>query len=408
MRVPDSLVPLVDQGVIDNVVRPLMSGKEAQVYLVEAHGELRVAKVYKEAQNRSFKQRADYTEGRRTRSSRNQRAMDKRSKYGRAQAEAAWRTTEVDAIYKLTRAGVRVPHPYDFVEGVLVMELISDETGAPAPRLVDVTLDPDQAQEVFDILIREVVKMLCAGVVHGDLSDFNVLMSPKGPVIIDFPQVVDPAFNRNARRLLVRDVKNITQFLGRYKRRLLKTRYGQEMWGLYEKGNLEPDTRLTGKWRAPTKKADTYALLRELEELERESRERREALGLGPPRPARKPAPLALPKPDPPEAEGGSEPGSGKRRRRRRRRRGGGDGRQAQTGQGAAQGQQARRNEGHTDGGRRGGARGDGDRRDTRPRGGERRDNAPPEPGGQPTAPPLDRQHRPSPEEAPPSPPQAR
>ena len=229
MAIPESLQQVLDLGIIDCVVRPLMSGKEAQVWLVESGGERRVAKIYKEASQRSFRQRASYTEGRRVRDSRQQRAMDRKSKFGRAQLESAWKSAEVDAIYRLRDAGVRVPEPFDFVDGVLVMELVADHRGEPAPRLCDVTLSRDEAREIFDILVREVVKMLCAGVVHGDLSDFNVLMGQDGPVIIDFPQWLDAAHNRNARQMLIRDVDNLQSFLGRYARGLKGRRFGREM-----------------------------------------------------------------------------------------------------------------------------------------------------------------------------------
>ena len=357
MRTPDRLCPLIDQGVIQEVLRPLMSGKEADVYLVWSQGEERVAKVYKEANNRSFKHRADYTEGRRVRNTRKQRAMNKRSRYGRAEVEAEWRAAEVDIIYRLHAAGVRVPTPHDFVDGVLIMELIRGNDGEPAPRLVDVTFDPDEAHALFKHLLQEVVRMLCAGVVHGDLSDFNVLITPEGPVVIDFPQAVDPAANRNARNLLIRDVDNLTQFLARYDTRLRRTRYGQEMWQLYERGELDPETRLTGRFQRSQRKADTMSLLEEIEALERESRRKREALGLPPPRPARRPKLREGPPPKPitsssdapkarsearSEARSGARsgarpgrgsgsggpsgqepgPGGGKRRRRRRRKRG--------------------------------------------------------------------------------------
>ncbi len=289
MRVPSRLEPLVDQGVIDEVLRPLMSGKEAEVFLVLAGGEQRVAKIYKEAENRSFKQRAEYTEGRRTRNSRGERAMASRSAFGREQEEEAWRTAEVDAIYRLREAGVRVPEPYDFVDGVLVMELISTEDGEPAPRLVDMTFTPAEAKAVFNTLLREVVKMLCAGLVHGDLSDFNVLIGPEGPVIIDFPQAVDPARNNNARKLLVRDVRNLQSFLARYAPDLKQMKYGEEMWALYENNALMPDTVLTGRFKGSDRKADTRSVLDEIADSIREERARREALGLPPPRVARTP-----------------------------------------------------------------------------------------------------------------------
>ncbi len=268
-----------------------MSGKEAQVWLVLSDGEERVAKVYKEADNRSFKHRSAYTEGRKVRNTRKARAMAKRSKYGREQVEAEWRTAEVDAIRRLRTAGVRVPEPFEFIDGVFIMELVADEEGYPAPRLIDLDLNRDEARRLFDILVHEVARMLCAGIVHGDLSDFNVLLAADGPVIIDFPQWVDATNNRNARELLIRDVDNLTSFLARHDPGLRRTSYGQEIWGLYEKNALTPQTRLTGKFKRSQHTADTYALLREFEDLEREAREKRAALGLPPPGPARKPRP---------------------------------------------------------------------------------------------------------------------
>lgn len=318
MRVPDALIPLLDEGVIHDVIRPLMSGKEADVYLVEVDGEVCVAKTYKEASRRSFKHRADYTEGRKVRNSRSQRAMAKRSRFGRAQVEEAWRNAEVDILYRLAEADVRVPRPYAFVEGVLVMELVQGWDGGPAPRLVDATFTEDEAWDLFHQLLVEVVKMLCAGVVHGDLSDFNVLLAHDGPVIIDFPQAVDPAHNRNAERLLVRDVKNLSSFLGRYTKRLRGKRYGDEMWALYTAGQLTPETRLTGRAPKVTKKVDALSLLEEIEAIEAESRRRREELGLDPRRPARRPPPQKKARkvePAPPEPQATEK----KKKRRRRR-----------------------------------------------------------------------------------------
>ncbi len=341
MRVPNRLQPLLDQGVIEEVLRPLMSGKEAEIYLVLAGGEECVAKVYKDAQSRSFQHRAQYTEGRRVRSSREQRAMQKGSRYGRAQTEDAWSAAEVNAIYRLRAAGVRVPEPYAFVEGVLVMELIKDSQGAPAPRLVDRHFEPGDATELFHVLLREVVKMLCAGIIHADLSDFNVLLSADGPVIIDFPQAVDPAGNQNARTLLLRDVKNLTDFLSRFAPELRKTRYGLEMWSLYERSELDPQTPLTGRHDAKKESANVSSLLEDILAVEQEMRERREALGLPPARPARRP--VFVEKPAPKKAgpgrdssgRGGVEAKEGqhpdpsrppkKRRRRRRKRSAGSD-----------------------------------------------------------------------------------
>jgi RIO kinase 1 len=279
MRMPDSLATLVDYGIIQEVVRPLMSGKEAQVYLVVSEGEVRVAKVYKEAQARTFKHRAEYTEGRKTRNTRDQRAIAKRTRHGRAQDEAAWRSTEVDMIHRLSDAGVRVPQPHQFIDGVLVMELIKDADGNPAPRLGDLSFGPERALEIYDDLIREVVRMLCAGVVHGDLSDFNVLMGAKGPALIDFPQSVDPASNQNARRLLLRDVENLHRFLARLAPEASRPPYAQEMWELYQGNRLRPDTKLSGGYRVSPETTDTSEVLVLIGDAREEERARREARG---------------------------------------------------------------------------------------------------------------------------------
>ena len=280
MRIPDSLASLVDHGILEEVLRPLMSGKEAQVFLVVSNGEERVAKVYKEAQNRTFKNRAEYTEGRRVRSSRDQRAMEKRSRYGRAQDEAAWRSAEVDMIYRLAAAGVRVPKPYHFIDGVLIMELVKDAEGIPAPRLGDLVFTPEQASGVFQQLISETARMLCAGVVHGDLSDFNVLMGVDGPVIIDFPQAVNASGNQNARRILVRDVANLQRFLARHMPQGQPMHYAEEMWALYERNALTPDTKLTGRFRGATKVVTTEAVMSLVKDAEYDERKRREGLGI--------------------------------------------------------------------------------------------------------------------------------
>lgn len=275
MRTPSGLVSLIDQGVVDQVLRPLMSGKEAQVYLVMSDGEERVAKVYKDAEHRSFKHRADYTEGRRSKNSRDQRAINKGSKHGKAQEEEAWRCAEVDMIYRLRDAGVRVPVPYHFLDGVLVMELVKDADGNPAPRLGEVEMDAATAQRTFDYLIREVVKMLCAGVVHGDLSDFNVLMGAHGPVIIDFPQSLDAAGNQNAREILLRDVANLNRFLLGHGAPEQPLKHGAEMWEKYARGELRPDSVLTGKHKGSEARVDLMGLIRELEADERDEQRRR-------------------------------------------------------------------------------------------------------------------------------------
>jgi RIO kinase 1 len=285
MRIPDSLALLFDYGVVEEVVRPLMSGKEAQVYVVVSGGQHCVAKVYKEAQNRSFKHRAEYTEGRKVRNSRDQRAIEKRSKHGRAQDEAAWRSTEVDMIHRLHAAGVRVPVPRHFIDGVLIMELIADAEGNPAPRLADLAFDAAGAQAMYDRLLREVLKMLCAGVVHGDLSDFNVLVGAEGPVLIDFPQSVDTAHNANARKLLLRDVENLHRFLKQFAPNARRLPYAEEMWELFQQNAITPDTRLTGRYRPSERRANTHAVLELIGDANYDERKRRESLGLrgGPP-----------------------------------------------------------------------------------------------------------------------------
>lgn len=279
MKTPESLAPLVDYGVIQEVLRPLMSGKEAQVYVVLAGGKECVAKVYKEATQRTFKHRAEYTEGRRSRNTRDQRAVSKRTQHGRKQDEAAWRSTEVDMIFRLRDAGVSVPEPITFVDGVLVMELVKDAHENPAPRLGDLEFEASEIEAIYQQLIREVVRMLCAGVVHGDLSEFNVLMSAKGPVVIDFPQAVDPAHNRNARNLLLRDVENLHRFAERYAPKRSTLRYAEEMWSLYESNRLAPDTEMRGDYRAPESTVDTAEVLLLIDEVNQEEQSRRAARG---------------------------------------------------------------------------------------------------------------------------------
>ena len=246
MKTPSGLQPLIDDGVIDAVLRPLKSGKEAAVYVVRAGDDIRCAKVYKDMAQRSFQQRVQYQEGRKVRGSREARAIGKASKYGRKQQETAWKNTEVDALYQLRDAGVRVPEPFGYFHGVLVMELVTDADGHSAPRLGEVELSPEQARDFHRFLVRQVVKMLCIGLIHGDLSEYNVLVAPDGPVIIDFPQVVSAAGNNAARTMLLRDVNNLTASLGGWAPDLLDTWYGEEMWALYEAGELQPDTELTG------------------------------------------------------------------------------------------------------------------------------------------------------------------
>jgi RIO kinase 1 len=264
MKTPKSLEPLVLDGLVDEVIRPLKSGKEAAVYVVLSEGQVRCAKVYKEANKRGFHKQSLYQEGRKVRNSRQARAMAKNSSFGRKQQEEVWQNAEVDALYRLAAVGVRVPKPYNFVEGVLLMELVTDEHGSAAPRLNDLVLSHDQALEYHGILISEVVKMLCAGIVHGDLSEFNVLVDADGPVIIDLPQAVDAAANNNASIMLERDVNNMTAYFGRFAPELLVTSYGKEIWKIYESGDLSPDVKLTGHFKSSNKQADVNSIMREI------------------------------------------------------------------------------------------------------------------------------------------------
>ncbi|MEW9623415.1 PA4780 family RIO1-like protein kinase [Rhodanobacter geophilus] len=246
MKPPASLQVLIDDGVIDEVLRPLKSGKEASVYVVRSGDEVRCAKVYKDMAQRSFQQRVQYQEGRKVRGSRQARAMGKASKFGRKEAEAAWKSAEVDALYQLAAAGVRVPRPYGYFGGVLVMELVTDAEGRSAPRLGEVELSAQTAREYHRFLVRQIACMLCEGLIHGDLSEYNVLVTADGPVIIDLPQVVSAAGNNAARTMLRRDVGNITISLSRFAPELLDSHYAEEMWALFEQGELRPDSELTG------------------------------------------------------------------------------------------------------------------------------------------------------------------
>ena len=265
MKIPKRLQPLVDDGVIDSVVRQLMSGKEAMVFVVRCGAESRCAKVYKEADKRSFRQAVDYTENRKTKNSRQARAIAKGTRFGREAQEKAWQSAEVGALFRLAAAGVRVPRPYNFHAGVLLMELVTDDEGNAAPRLNDVKLTPEIAIDLHRRLIREVVRMLSAGVVHGDLSEFNILLGADGPVIIDLPQAVDAAGNNHAPRMLVRDVDNLRRFFGRFAPELLATDYGKEMWALYESGDLHPDVELTGRFERVETTVDLDSIMREID-----------------------------------------------------------------------------------------------------------------------------------------------
>jgi RIO kinase 1 len=270
MKTPPRLQSLVEEGLIDSVVRQLMSGKEATVYVVRHGDQTLCAKVYKEATHRSFRQAVDYTENRKVKNSRQARAMAKGTRFGRQAQEAAWQSAEVDALYRLAGAGVRVPRPHNFHDGVLLMDLVADEHGDAAPRLNDVILEPAAARAHHATLLAEVVRMLCAGVVHGDLSEFNILLAEDGPVIIDLPQAVDAAGNNHACRMLLRDVDNLRRYFGRFAPELLATDHGPEIWALYQRGALSHDTPLTGRFERDTSNVDLASVLREIDDARAE------------------------------------------------------------------------------------------------------------------------------------------
>lgn len=278
MKPPKRLIPLVEEGLIDEVLSQLMSGKEAVVYVVRSGDHIRCAKVYKDAKQRSFRQASSYREGRKVQNSRQARAMEKGSRYGRQMQEEAWQSAEVDALFQLANAGVRVPQPYICSDGVLLMELVVDADGEVAPRLNDVDMTPERAIELHNVLVREVIRMLCAGLVHGDLSEYNILLAADGPVIIDLPQAVNAAGNNEAGPMLERDVDNLATYFGQFAPSLLNTAYGKEIWALFEAGNLHVDVPLTGTIAADDTPVDLEGLMDELEEtrLEEEARIRHE------------------------------------------------------------------------------------------------------------------------------------
>jgi RIO kinase 1 len=278
MKIPKQIQPLVDDGLVDDVMSRLMSGKEADVYVVRCGSEIRCAKVYKDAVKRSFKKAAQYQEGRKVRNSRRGRAMEKGSKFGRKQQEETWQNAEVDALYLLAGAGVRVPQPYDCLNGVLLMELITDEAGDVAPRLNDITMSAEQAREDHVLVMHDVKRMLCAGIVHGDLSEFNVLVDENGPVIIDLPQAVNAAANNNAQSMLERDVDNMTRYYSQYAPELLNSRYGKEIWALFENGELQPDTELTGYFAEDTQAADVDGVMLEIKSIIEEEQDRQQRI----------------------------------------------------------------------------------------------------------------------------------
>ena len=275
MKVPQGLQPLIDDGVIDEVVRSLKSGKEATVYVVRSGTHLRCAKVYRDMAQRSFQRRAQYQEGRKVRGSRETRAMSRSTRFGRREQEHEWKNAEVDALYRLVAADVRVPRPFGYFSDVLIMELVTDAAGNPAPRLGEVELAPDVAREYHGFLMRQIVRMLSLGLIHGDLSEFNVLLAADGPVIIDLPQVVNASGNNAAFAMLERDVNNIRATLGRFAPELLQTEFAREMWALYEQGELHPDSPLTGVVVLEERPADAGGVIQVIEDAREEAIRRR-------------------------------------------------------------------------------------------------------------------------------------
>ena len=274
MKTPPGLQPLIDDGVIDEVIRSLKSGKEATVYVVRSGTRIRCAKVYRNMAQRSFQKRAQYQEGRKVRGSRQARAMSKSTRFGRKEQESAWKNAEVDALYQLVAAGVRVPQPFGYFNDVLIMELVTDAAGNPAPRLGEVDLTPENAREYHQFLIRQIVRMLSIGLIHGDLSEFNVLVGPEGPVIIDLPQAVNAAGNNGALAMLERDVNNIRGTLGRFAPELLETEFAREMWSLFEQGELRADSELTGICARDETKIDPDSVMAVIDDAREEALQR--------------------------------------------------------------------------------------------------------------------------------------
>ncbi len=271
MKTPAGLQPLIDDGIVDEVILALKSGKEASVYVVRCGTEIRCAKVYKDMGQRSFQQRAQYQEGRKVRGSRQARAMSRSTRYGRKEQESVWKNAEVSALYQLTAAGVRVPKPYGYFNDVLVMELVTDAQGQSAPRLGEVELTPERAREFHGFIIQQVVRMLCAGLIHGDLSEYNILIDAAGPVIIDLPQAVNATGNNNAFAMLRRDVANIRETLGRFAPELLSSQFGPEMWALFSQGKLRPDSELSGEFVRDEASADIDVVMLAIDDAREEA-----------------------------------------------------------------------------------------------------------------------------------------
>lgn len=275
MKTPKRLLALVEEGLIDEVIGQLMSGKEATVYVVRCGDDIRCAKAYKEVDQRSFRKNVSYQEGRKVKNSRQARAMEKGSRYGRKMQEEVWQSAEVDALYRLAAAGVRVPRPHLCFEGVLLMDLVLDADGNAAPRLNDVELSEELALEYHALLINQVVRMLCAGLIHGDLSEYNILVGDTGPVIIDLPQAVDAAGNSHGAEMLERDVNNLKTYFSTFAPTLRDSQYGKEIWANYESGLLTPELPLTGQVVLDERLADVEAVLQQVDLAIRETEIRR-------------------------------------------------------------------------------------------------------------------------------------
>ena len=233
---------LLSEGILDEVLGRLKSGKEAEVFRVVYRGQVVAAKVYKDRIQRSFQHNVAYKEGRKVRNSRTQRAIDKGSRFGRDEAEDAWKSSEAGTLQLLHRQGVRVPTPVLFYEGVLLMELVLDADGDTAPRLIEAAIEPEQASAIYRDLRGQIIKVLCCDLIHGDLSPYNVLLGTAGPTIIDFPQAISAAHNSQSEGFFQRDFENIFNFFAELDRRLLAQRGdGREIWRAYARRELSPD-----------------------------------------------------------------------------------------------------------------------------------------------------------------------
>jgi len=264
MKIPKRFKPLIEDGLINEVIQTIMSGKEATLYIVRCGAEIRCAKVYKEANKRSFKKSVQYQEGRKVKNSRRARAMEKGSKYGKQQQEETWQNAEIDSLRKVRDCGVRVPETFGCFDGVLLMELITDKNNQVAPRLADISMTEATAIKEHSIIINFIVLMLCAGIIHGDLSEFNVLIGKNGAVIIDLPQAVDAASNNNAELMFKRDVNNMTRYFANYAPKLINTSYAEEIWEHYEDGSLHPSITLSGVFKEPSALANVDTVIQEI------------------------------------------------------------------------------------------------------------------------------------------------